>query len=85
MSGAGLARCSWWNISRAGLGACVAGAYLALLGLQRAHAGTGLVVGAVPWQLVGIRVEEPGYGHNNRVHGAGGRAMGSSVRRSAGR
>ena len=48
MSGDGPARISGEFLNRAGLRACVAGAYLALLGDHRAHAGTGLVAGALP-------------------------------------
>ena len=85
MSGSGLARCSWGNISRVGPGACVADAHLALLGHHRAHAGAGLVAGALPWQFVGERMEEPGHGHFDSIHGFVGRLMDASVCRAAGR
>ena len=68
MSGTGLARCSWGNISRAGLGACVAGADVAIIGDQRLHVGSRLVAGPIPWQLVGFCPEEPGYGNVDGIH-----------------
>ena len=81
MSGHGLARCSWGNINRAGLGTSVACADLALLGGYCVHAGTGLVAaGAVPWRFMEARMEEPGHGHFDRVHGVVNRFVESPVR-----
>ena len=57
MSGPGPARPAGRFLSRAGFRSCVAGVYLALLGNHRAHAGAGLVAGAVLRQLAGTRVE----------------------------
>ena len=85
MSGTGLARRFWRNVGRAGPRACVAGAYLAVIGDQRFDAGPRLVARAISWQLVGPKVEEPGHVHVDCLDGSGRHVVEPAVRQCAGR
>ena len=57
---------------------------MALLDGHRDHAGTGVVAGAIPRQLVGVCLEEPRHLHIDRIDRSVGNALGSAVRGTAG-
>ncbi len=52
MSSTRLARPTGWNLGRAGFGARVAGAHVAVSRFDSGDAGKGLVPGVVPWGTV---------------------------------
>ena len=68
MSGPWSARPPWWDIGRAGLGARVAGADVALAGLNLADARAGLVLEPVSWGTVALDLEPPGRPDPDRLN-----------------
>ena len=80
------ARLIGWNLRRAGLGARVAGADVAIPSPDAGYAGAWLVPGAIPAaQLafpLAIQLETTGVADFGWVHRAGGGALGPAVRRT---
>ena len=75
MSGTRLARLVGWNLGRAGLGARVAGAHLAVSRLDGGDAGKGLVFGGIPWGTTEFFVAPQIQRSAGRVNDAGGGAL----------
>ena len=79
MSGPWLARPTGWDLGRAGLGARVAGAHLAVPRFDGTDAGKRLVFGAVPGETMAFLLEPSSQCCAGHVDSSGRRAMGPQV------